>query len=63
MIVGIAILNCIDCIVNTKYGVCVVYGCIVLGCINDLKYDLKFDIFFTPTKSDIMRNAEYKLYV
>ena len=25
--------------------------------------DLKFDTFFTPTKSDITRNAEYKLYV
>ena len=25
--------------------------------------NLKFDIFFTLTKSDITRNAEYKLYV
>ena len=25
--------------------------------------DVKFDTFFTPTKSDITRNAEYKLYV
>ena len=25
--------------------------------------DVKFYNFFTPTKSDIMRNAEYKLYV
>ena len=25
--------------------------------------DLKVDTFFTPAKLDIMRNAEYKLYV
>ena len=25
--------------------------------------DLKVDTFLTPAKSDVMRNAEYKLYV